>query len=209
MGPAHDKNEVRWSMAQEAVKGVSSALALQRMTGPQVTCWLTSMANYDQIEKNNMLYEKDPAYSKATPTFVSADAPFVSDIRSYVAVLRADLSAGEMPNVLSRRVTTWGEYRNRFGMDGAFIKALKAYTAAATRAGAKPSFRVYQVRDGAPAGTYWMFTSEQHMAGFDAVMASGPKIAGAYTPEDLKTFDEAFTKSVTSVSTNLWSYNSP
>jgi len=208
MGPAHDQHEERWARAGEAVKGGATSLAVQSATGPAVTCWLTAVANYDQIGKNNDLFAADPAYSKAAPSLIGGDAQFISDFRNYIAVLRPDLSAGEMPNVLSRRVTTWAEWRVRFGTEGLFMAALKAYRSAAVRAGANPEFRTYQVVQGAPSTTFWIFASATSMAGFDAVMANGAKIAAAYTPEDMKTFDEASTKSIMSTISNIWSYNS-
>jgi hypothetical protein len=208
MGPAHDQHEVGWARASEAVKGTASALAVQSMTGPGETCWLTAVASYDQIGKNLALYNADPVYSRALPSLVGTDAQYISDGRNYIAVLRTDLSAGEMPNVLSRRVTTWSEWRIRFGTEPAFVAAVKAYRAAATRAGANPEFRVYQVVQGAPAVTFWFFSSQASMAGFDAAMANEPKLAAAYTPDDIKVFDEATTKSIVFMSSNVWSYSS-
>ncbi len=208
MGPAHDQHETAWARASEAVKGTASALAVQSMTGPGETCWLTAVTSYDQIGKNLELYNADPVYSKALPSLVGPEAQYISDSRSYIAVLRTDLSAGEMPNVLSRRVTTWSEWRIRFGTESLFDAAVKTYRAAATRAGTNPSFRVYQVMQGAPAVTFWVFSSETSMAGFDAAMANEPKLAAAYTPEDLKVFDEASTKSIAFMSSNVWSYSS-
>jgi hypothetical protein len=207
MGPAHDQHEAKWARASEAVKGFAPALAVQSMTGVAETCWLTTVSSYEQMGKNNELYGKDPVYSKAMPALVSTDAQYISENRNYVAVLRKDLSAGEMPNVLSRRVTSWGEWRIRWGSEPAFVAAVKAYQAGAARAGVNPSFRVYQVVQGAPALTFWIFSSETSMAGFDAAMANNPKIGAAFTPDELKTFDE-LAKAVVSTSSNLWSYSS-
>ena len=75
-------------------------------------------------------------------------------------------------------------------LQAAFDAAAKAYTAAAKRAGVNPEFRVYQVMQGAPGDTYWIFTSQTSMAGFDALMASDPKIFAAFTAEDRKLFDD-------------------
>ena len=206
-GPAHDQHEEAWARASEAVKGFAPSLALQSSTGPAETCWLTSVASYDALGKNNELYDKDPAYAAAMPSLVGNDGKFVSDFRSYIAVLRPDLSSGEMPNVLTRRMTEWGEWRIRPGNGAAFDKAVKLYTAAAKRAGVNPEFRVFQVMQGAPGDTYWIFTSQKSMAGFDAMMASDPKIFAAFTADDSKFFGDFFTK-VVSVSSNLWTYSS-
>jgi len=37
MRPAHDRHEERWARTIEGVKGVSSSLAVQSMTGPDAT----------------------------------------------------------------------------------------------------------------------------------------------------------------------------
>jgi hypothetical protein len=79
--------------------------------------------------------------------------------------------------------------------------------AAAKRAGNKPAFRVYQVMHGAPGETYWLFSSQTTMAGFDAMMATDPKTEAAFTADDAKLFEEFFAKAVISTSSNLWSYN--
>jgi len=208
MGPAHDQHEEAWARASEAVKGFAPALALQSTTGLAETCWITSVSSYDQLGKNNDLYNKDPGYAAALPSLVGNDAKFISEGRNYIAVLRPDLSAGAMPNVLTRRVTDWAEWRIRPGNGAAFAAAAKAYVAAAKRAGVNPEFRVFQVMQGAPSETYWIFTSQTSMAGFDAVMASDPKIYAAFTPEETRFFDDFFAKAVVSMSSNIWAYNS-
>ena len=207
MGPAHDQHEERWARASEAVKGFAPALAVQSTTGPAVSCWFTGVTSYAQIGKNNDGYAADPGYTKAIPSLIGGDTQFISDNRTFIAVLRPDLSAGDMPNVLSRRLMRWDEWRIRFGMEAQFIAAVKTYRAAATRAGAKPEFRTYQVMQGAPATTFWIISSESAMAGFDAAMANDPKVEAAYTPEDLKVF-EASTASVMSTVSNIWAYSS-
>jgi hypothetical protein len=207
MGPAHDQHEEGWARASEAVKGFAPSLAVQSTTGPAETCWITSVSSYDQLGRNNELYSKDPGYAAAMPWLVGNDAKFISEFRGYIAVLRPDLSAGAMPNVLTRRVTEWSEWRIRPGQGAAFEAASKAYVAAAKRAGLNPEFRVFQVMQGAPGDTYWIFTSQTSMAGFDAVMANGPKIDAAMTPEDRKLFDDFFAKAVMSMNSNIWAYN--
>lgn len=208
MGPAHDLHEEAWARASEAVKGIAPSLALQSTTGLAETCWLTSVSSYDQLGKNYALYNKDPAYAAAMPSLVGNDAKFVSDGRNYIAILRPDLSAGAMPNVLTRRVTEWTEWRIRPGNGAAFDAAAKAYAAAATRAGLQPEFRVFQVLHGAPGDTYWVFTSMTSMAGFDKMMADDPKVFAAFTADDRKLFDDFFAKAVVSTTSNIWSYNS-
>ena len=208
MGPAHDQHEEAWARASEAVKGIAPSLAVQSTTGTAQTCWITSVSSYEQLGKNNELYNKDPGYAAAMPSLVGNDAKFISDFRSYLAVLRPDLSAGAMPNVLTRRVMEWSEWRVRPGNGAAFAAAAKAYAAAAKRAGVNPEFRVYQVMHGAPGDTFWIFTSQASMAGFDALMASDPKIFAAFTPEDAKLFDDFFAKALVSTSSNIWAYNS-
>jgi hypothetical protein len=112
-----------------------------------------------------------------------------------------------MPTLQSRRFTNWSEWRVRPGQGAAFDAGVKAYVAAAKRAGVKPEFRIFQVLHGAPGDTYWLFSSQSSMAGFDVEMANDPKIESAFTPEDFKLFDDFFTK-VVSTNSNLWSYNS-
>ncbi len=208
MGPAHDAHEAAWARASEAVKGFAPSLALQSSTGVAETCWLTTVSSYEQLGKNNDLYNKDPGYSAAMPSLVGDDGKFLSDGRNYIAVLRPDLSAGALPNVLTRRVTEWTEWRIRPGNGAAFDAVAKAYAAGAKRAGLQPEFRVYQVMQGAPGDTYWVFTSATSMAGFDLMLADSPKIVAAFTPEERKIFDDFFAKAVVSTSSNIWSYNS-
>ncbi|MFI5232516.1 MAG: hypothetical protein ACHQSE_08380 [Gemmatimonadales bacterium] len=208
MGPAHDKHEESWARAGEAVKGSASTLALQSVTGPAVSCWLTVAASYADIGKNNDLSTNDPAYSKLLPSLVADDGKYISDARSYIAVLRPEMSAGEMPNVLTRRFTTWDEWRVRFGTEAMFIAAVKAYRAASIRAGANPEFRTYEVVQGASSTTYWMFSSTSTMAGFDAAMAGDDNTGAGFTADDHKILDEAAAKSVVSRVSNIWAYNS-
>jgi len=208
MGPAHDKHEEAWARASEAVKGFAPGFALQSMTGPAETCWLTRVSSYEHLGKNNVLYNADPGYAAALPSLLGEDSKYVSDVRSFIAVLRTDLSEGEMPTLQSRRFTNWSEWRVRPGNGPAFEAGVKAYVAASKRAGVKPEFRLFQVMHGAPSDTYWLFSSQSSMAGFDVEMANDPKIAAVFTPEDGKIFDNFFAKAIVSMNSNLWSYNS-
>ena len=111
-----------------------------------------------------------------------------------------------MPNVLTRRSMMWSDWRIRPGQEDTFATAVKTYRAAMERAGVKPDFRVYQVVQGAPRGTFWVFASRTSMAGFDADLLDNPKIGAALTADDHKFFDEFFSKAVMSETTNLWNY---
>lgn len=207
MGAAHDQHEEKWTRAIEAIKGTpTTALAVQSVTGPQVTCWLISASSYDDMGKQNSAMMADAAYAKAVPMLASQDAQYISDVRSYIALLRPDLTGGEMPNVLTRRAMMWSEWRIRPGQDAAFANAVKAYRAAMDRGGVKQDFRVYQIAQGAPDPTFWVFSGRTSMSGFDADLADDPKIVGAMTADDKKLFDDFFAKAVISVTTNLWSY---
>lgn len=206
MGMAHDQHEVRWTRAIEATKGFTPALALQSMTGPTVTCWLTGVASYDALGKSYEVLMADPAYARALPSLVGADAQYISDIRTSIAMLRTDLSAGPMPNVLTRRFANWSVWNVRYGRETAFEAAVKAYTAAMTRAGVQPEIRVYQVMHGATGAVFWIMSSTASMAGFDTDMANDPKVAAAFTADDQKVFNEFFTNALVSTTSNLWSY---
>lgn len=206
MGVAHDQHEERWSRAIEATKGFAPALALQSMTGPAVTCWLTGVASYDALGKSFETLLADPAYARALPSLVGADAQYLSDLRTSVAKLRPDLSAGPMPNVLTRRVANWSVWNLRAGREAAFEAAVKAYAAAMTRAGVQPDFRVYQVLHGVTGAVFWTMGSTASMAALDTQMANDPKIAAAFTADDQKVFNELFTNALVSTTSNLWSY---
>lgn len=205
---AHDKHEEAWARASEAVKGSATSFAIQSMTGPAESCWLTKVPSFDDLGKNNARYTADARYSAALPALLGGDAQFVSEVRNYVATLRTDLSEGVQPTLPERRFVDWSEWRVRPGSGPLFNAGLKAYVAAVKRAGGKPAFRVYQVMYGAPGDTYWIFSSQGTMAGFDAAMAADKKTEAAFTADDAKIFDEFFAKAVVSINSNLWSYNS-
>lgn len=208
-GPAHDQHEEKWARAIEGVKGSpTSSLAVKSATGPAATCWLTSATSYEDMGKQDAALSGDAAYARALPALMSTDAQYVSDSRAYIAVLHPELTGGEMPNVLTRRAMMWSEWRIRPGQDALWASAVKAYRAAVERAGVKPDFRVYEVVQGAPSPTFWIFASRTGMAGFDADMADDEKIGKAFTADDQKLFADFFSKAVVSVTTNLWNYSS-
>jgi len=208
MGPAHDKNEIKWSRAAEQVKGAASALALVANTGPSTTCWLTSLDSYAAIGKSNAAYDGDAAYGKAVAPLIAAEAQYVGDARVAIARLRTDLSAGTMPSVLTRWVTEWSEFRIRPGQEALFEAAVKAYAAVGARAGVKMEFRVYEVRQGVPAQAYWIFSSDASWAAFDQMLANDTKLMGAFNADDQKLFADFFSKAVVSINANIWTYNS-
>lgn len=133
-------------------------------------------------------------------------AQYLSDTRNYIAVLRPDLSAGPMPNLLTRRIANWAVWNVRAGREAAFEAAVKAYSAAMTRAGLQPEVRVFQVLHGATGAVFWTMGSSASMAALDTDMANDPKIAAAFTAEDQKVFNEFFTNALASTTSNLWSY---
>lgn len=205
MQAAHDQHEERWARAAEAAK--SSAIAVSSTTGVPETCWLSGGASLDALAKANDALMADRGYAAQFPALLKADAEFISAVRTYTALLRTDLGAGTPPNVLSRRVLEWTEFRVRPGPGEAlFANAVKAYRGAMERAGLKPEFRVYQVLHGMQGAVYWIFTSGTSPARFDEMIASEPKLNAAFTAEDNKAFEEYFSRAHTSVIANLYAY---
>lgn len=181
----HSKIEAGWPAAYAKSKSPDYYLAIVSMTGPNEVWFMTPSASNAATSESMKRDEGNATLSAEIDRLQRADAEVINDVRTIQAMGRSDLSFGAFPNLAKQRfwdITTW---RVRPGHEDEFAAAAKAYGAAAKRAAPQTSFRTYEVTAGIPGPTFYTIGSVASYGDFDAIMASGEKIMGGATPDEM------------------------
>jgi hypothetical protein len=184
-GAEHAKIEAGWPTAYARAKSPDYYLALASMTGPNEVWYLTPSASNAATAESMKREEGNATLSAELERLQRADAEVINDVRTIQLIGRSDLSYGAFPNMAMQRfwdVTIW---RVRPGHEDEWAAAAKAYGAAAKRSVPQTSYRTYEVTAGLPGPTFYTIASVASYGDFDAMMASGDKIMGGATPEEM------------------------
>jgi hypothetical protein len=181
----HTKIEAGWPAAYAKSKSPDYYLAIVSMTGANEVWFLTPNASNAAMAESMKRDEGNATLSAELDRLQRADAEVINDVRTIQAMGRSDLSYGAFPNLAMQRfwdITTW---RVRPGHEDEWAAAAKAYGAAAKRAAPQTSYRTYEVTAGLPGPTFYTIASVASYGDFDAMMASGEKIMGGATPDEM------------------------
>lgn len=190
-------NERKWSRALETTPGFPGTFAFVSASGAPAACWIANVNNMEGFGKAMA------AGGPASQRFEAASKAYVQDARGYIAHTRPDLKTGSS-NLALLRAMNWMSFQVRPGQEAAFENAVKAVAAARDRAKLRnDNWSVLQVTHGAPRGTYWVLVAIEDMKQMDQAVAEDPKLAAAFTPDDLKAFG-TFDASVVSQREELW-----
>lgn len=194
---AHMKFEAEWAAALVRAGMKTPSLGMVSTSGPAEGWWVTGFPSFEAL---GAAYP--PAVAAVMEKYSMLDAAHIDSWRGMTAVYRPDLSYGEPANLVEARgmdITTW---RIRPGHDEHFAEAAKTYFGIMKRAGITTSSATYQVRSGAPTGTYLIFAAMRSMADIDKGMMDDPKIAAAMTQEEGAALNKFLSDAVISMETN-------
>ena len=180
----HAKHEAGWPAAYEKAKSPDYYLALTSLTGPNEAWYIAPAESYAALGESMKREDKDPVLSAELARLSLADAEYISSVKNMQAQARADLSAGEFPDLAKARFFAITVYRLKPGHDEEFEAVLKSVASARLRVAPKLGFRVYRVAAGMPSGTYLIISSVEKYEDFDAMAAALPATVKALTPEE-------------------------
>jgi hypothetical protein len=180
----HAKHEAGFVAAFEKAKSPYYYLALTSLTGPSEAWYIIPWDSYAAIADSMKREAKDPVLSAELSRLALADAKYLDGLRILQAHARAELSAGEFPDLAKARFFSITVYRVRPGHEPQFEAAATAYGAARARVAPKHGFRVYQIVAGLPSPTFLIFSSVEKYEDFDATTAAHQATLKALTAEE-------------------------
>ena len=182
----HAKVEAGWPAAYEKAKSPDYYLAMTSMTGAPEAWYVTAYASNAAIGDSLKREDGDAVLTAELTRLRRADAGMINSVRVLQARARTDLSYGAWPDLPSQRFFEFTWFRVRPGHEQQFEAAGKAYGASAKRAGAKSTYRVYEIVAGVPGPTYLIISSVGSYSEFDQAMTDGDKtMKGANTEEGI------------------------
>lgn len=200
----HAKHEAGWPAAYEKAKGTQTYLALSSVTGSPEVWYITPFESHAALDEATRREEADSTLSAELERLGRADAEFLSDLRSWQAAARPDLSHGAFPDVSKVRFYEITVFQVKPGYESGFAGVAKAYAAAAGRSAPKAAWRVYEVMAGAPGGTFIVMSSLESYGELDQMMTDGMSMTKSFTADEAIALQKFNTDGLVSVETNRY-----
>jgi hypothetical protein len=180
----HARIEAGWPTAFGRANSPDYYLAMVSVTGTPEVWYVIPAASNAAYGEQMKRYDSDAATTAELARLARADAEVLEGTRTLQAMARPDLSRGAYPDLAKQRFWEISLVRVRPGHEADFDAAVKAYMAAADRAGSATGFRTYEVVAGMPTPTYVIFVSVTSYADFDRIFADGMKTFQTANPAE-------------------------
>jgi len=197
----HAKIEAGWPAAYEKAKSPDYYLAMTSMTGASEAWYVTPYTSHAAMGDSFKREDADAVLTAELARLRRADADVINSVRVMQARARTDLSYGAYPDLAKQRFFEIAWFRVRPGHEPQFETAAKAYGASAKRAGAKASYRVYEVVAGVPGPTYLILSSVAAYGEFDQAMSDGDKIIRGANPDEATVLQKFMLEGVINIET--------
>jgi hypothetical protein len=197
----HQKIEAGWPAAYEKAKSTDYYLALVSMTGPNEAWYVTPYESYTSRGNSMKREDADAALTAELARLSRVDSDVLNGLRVMEARGRRDLSYGAYPDIAKARFVEAMWFRVRPGHEPQFEAASRAYAAAAKRAGAKASYRVYEVIAGAPGPLYLILSSVEAFAEFDQGLADEERIMKGASPDEMAALQKLMVEGIINTET--------
>ena len=206
-GADHEKTEAGWPAAFEKAKSPDYYIALVSMTGPAEAWFVQPLASNAALGESLKREAADPVLAADLARLSKVDAEHLTGHRVIHARARTDLSIGAFPDTSAQRFFEITTFQLRPGYSGAFAEAVKAYSAAASRAGAPVTFRTYEVVAGMPEPTFLLFSSAAALDAFDAMTSAGDAVMKAASAEERAVLERTMREAVVTVESQRFRLN--
>ncbi len=164
---AHTKWETAWSRALEAAKYSDHVLALTSMTGPSEVWFVSGYASLADMQKANEASGANAAATAGSDKYLPAESEYLQDGRSMILTFREDLSYSTGRPLSEVRFMSVTRILVRLGHAAEFVEARAAVKAAHEKAKLPDGFAIYQVADGMPVGTFYLFAGRKSLTELD------------------------------------------
>jgi len=209
-GAAHEANETGWARSFADAKSPDNWIGMDATSGNSEAWFVSGYASMADLEKATIQALATMPGVKAADTKYSAqDGEFVSGTRSVVAVYRDDLSyQGVKTNIGTFRYLYVTTVRIRPGHDADFVEATKISRAAHEKAAVPERWSVFEVTEGMPRGTFFIFEPLKSMADVDAFpQTHGKPYQDAVGDDGRKRLAELNSAATISAETNIFAFN--
>jgi hypothetical protein len=182
----HAKNEAGWVAAYDRAKSPDYYLAMESLTGNEAW-FVVPAASYSAIGVQ-LARDEQAAMRTVLARLSRIDGDLWNWLRIIELRAMPDLSFGTYPDMAKQRYWEITLFRMRPGSGPAFGAGVKAYAAAAQRAGRSMGWRMYEVTAGMPEPTYVVFSSVSSFGEFDALHNQGEATMKAIPEADSQVF---------------------
>ena len=201
---AHEKTEAAYVRAFRKADFPGHYLALSPQSGPNEVWFVEAFPSFEASETWQAASEKEPLKS-ALADADAQDGVLRERSNSMWAVYRPQLSyRADKLDVGKMRFVRVFTYHVRLGRTADFLAEAAAVIRAYDRANADRSFLGYEVRAGAPAGTYLFLEGLTSLKTLDGWDEQSQAFASAMGAEGLKKLNEFDATAIASEEVNLF-----
>lgn len=206
-GAAHVKVEKGFVAAAARANWPQPYIAMTSITGPGEAWFLAGFPSFAAWEKDRNDTEKNKAFSAELDALFEKDGELLANIRSLVAILREDLSAGGPVDIPKMRYFRLVTFRVRPGHENDFQDAVKIVKSAYEKAKIDLPWAVYQISGGMPGPTFLLFIPMKSMSEIDAAIARAGAIREAEGPENEKALAKMASDGYATVESNIFAFS--
>jgi hypothetical protein len=203
-GP-HLQTEIRWAALNRTIPNVPSSLALVASSGAPEIWWVSTYTGLDAWGKASEYSE--PSYTASLNKIAVEDGEHITGVILTQAEAVPEASYGVFPDIRTVRVYSIMTVTTRPGGEGAFVDIAKRYAAIMKAQAVTTAWRSYRVLSGAPAGTFYVFSS---FPSWDAVEANRKVTDGAMaatSAADLEGFTKAISAGIVNMNVRYFTVN--
>ncbi|MGZ6972293.1 MAG: hypothetical protein ACXVID_11555, partial [Thermoanaerobaculia bacterium] len=182
-------------------------IAMTTLTGASEAWFLAGYPSFAAWEKDRDETDKNKALTADLDRLFEKDAELLTNVRSLVAVLREDLSAGGPVDIAKMRYFRMLTFRVRPGHENDFQDAVKIVKGAYEKAKIEVPWAVYQISGGMPGPTFLIFIPMKSMSEIDTALTRAGAIREAEGPENEKALAKMASDGYATVESNIFAFS--
>jgi hypothetical protein len=163
----HTKMETAWSRAIEAANYPGHFIALTAMTGSNEAWFVWGYPSLADMQKENETADASATLTAIGERYSQVESEFLQDGRTMILTLRNDLSYTTGRPLSEMRFMSVTRILVRPGHTAEFVEARTAVKAAHEKAKLPDGYGIYQVVDGMPGGTFYLFAARKSLSELD------------------------------------------
>jgi hypothetical protein len=208
-GPSHEKTESAFVAAEAAAKWPVHYLAMDSMTGPPRSLFMTGYDSFEAWEKDTLATIKNKTLSAALSKASVVDGELLSSIETSTFVYRDDLSLNANNlDVAKMRYFDISQFKVRSGHGKDWENLAKQYKEQFSKAVPDAHYAVFEEIYGHDGGGLFIIVNPmKSLSEVDKGFGDSKKFAEAAGDETLKKMDEQFATSTDYIGANLFAFN--
>jgi hypothetical protein len=207
-GTMHEKTESAYVKAMQAAKWPSYYIAMNSMSGPDRTLFVTAYDSFSAWQKDMDGMDKNAALSAALDHAGVVDGELLAATDEGAFVLRPEMSGGPGLDVAKMRYFDIQMFKIKPGHDKEWDELVKIYKDAFAKAAPEISWATYQSAYGANnGGEFLVITPLKSLAEVDKSFSDNGKVMAAMGAAGQKRMAELTAACLDSTQDNLFHFN--